>query len=118
MPVASLTGFVFLLRCSLCCVRAVQRHYASGVYEHKFAQELRLDDYNPFQLTNHVVVITGWGVTPASEGSIPYWSVAFARNRRGGDRFVVRSQWLNLHMRNSFCSLLRWSLMHDWFGAI
>jgi len=82
MRVALLTPtFVFLV-CCVCCVGSIQRHYSSGVYEHKFAQELRLDDYNPFQLTNHVVVITGWGVTPASEGSIPYWSVTFARHQQ------------------------------------
>jgi hypothetical protein len=44
--------------------------YSGGVYTHQFTKHLQ--SFNPFELTNHVVVIVGWGETP--EGVL-YWIV-------------------------------------------
>jgi len=50
--------------------------YSGGVYSHQFALEsgLASDEYNPFELTNHVVVIVGWGVTDDA-AQTPFWTV-------------------------------------------
>ena len=47
-------------------------HYAGGVYTHAFTKHL--ESFNPFELTNHVVVIIGWGVTEDASQT-PYWIV-------------------------------------------
>lgn len=49
-------------------------HYSGGVYTHKFASDLGLDDYNPFELVNHAVLCVGWGVTNDANQT-PYWIV-------------------------------------------
>jgi cathepsin C len=42
-------------------------HYKSGVYHHT-----KTLGFNPFYITNHVVVIVGWGETSTG---VPYWTV-------------------------------------------
>jgi hypothetical protein len=76
-----------------------QMHYSGGVYSHHFAEQLGLDDYNPFELTNHAVLCVGWGVTSAAEGSIPYWSVHALRQRSRSERALC----CTLHYRMGNC---------------
>ena len=44
-------------------------NYKGGVYIH----DSTLDGYNPWQITNHVVAIVGWGTDPLT--ALPYWKV-------------------------------------------
>eukprot|EP00455_Lapot_gusevi_P036500 TRINITY_DN4062_c0_g1_i7.p1 TRINITY_DN4062_c0_g1~~TRINITY_DN4062_c0_g1_i7.p1 ORF type:complete len:526 (+),score=195.00 TRINITY_DN4062_c0_g1_i7:56-1579(+) len=60
-------------------------HYTSGVYKHT-----GLLGFNPFVITNHVVVIVGWGVTP---DGIPYW--------------IVKNSWGPNWGENGFFRILR-----------
>ena len=47
-------------------------HYKGGIYRHtKFADEL--NRFNPFDLTNHVVLLVGYGQDPVS--GLKYWVV-------------------------------------------
>ncbi|KAK6994022.1 dipeptidyl peptidase 1-like isoform X2 [Biomphalaria glabrata] len=46
-------------------------NYRSGVYHHNYASQL--NKFNPFQLTNHAVLLVGWGVDKASGEK--YWIV-------------------------------------------
>ena len=42
-------------------------HYKGGIYRHTGLT----DRFNPWEITNHVVLVVGYG----SEGGVPYWSV-------------------------------------------
>jgi hypothetical protein len=55
-------------------------NYAGGVYTHQFTQHLS-SSFNPFELTNHVVVIIGWGVTDDANQT-PYWIVKVSTRHR------------------------------------
>ena len=46
--------------------------YKSGVYQHLSHDDLQRH-FNPFELTNHVVVAVGWGVDKTS--GLKYWIV-------------------------------------------
>jgi len=94
--------------CLLFCYFSVvfQRHYAGGVYSHKFASELLLDDYNPFQLVSHAVVCVGWGVTPANEGSIPYWIIKNSWGESWGEQGYFRiARSLKTHPTGGDCAV-------------
>ncbi|GFO42825.1 dipeptidyl peptidase 1 [Plakobranchus ocellatus] len=48
--------------------------YHSGVYHHT-AQRQGLDRFNPFVITNHVVLVVGWGQLSVDQGGTKYWIV-------------------------------------------
>ena len=57
-------------------------HYKSGIYQHtKFADEL--NRFNPFDLTNHVVLLVGYGQDPVS--GLKYWVVENSWGERWGE---------------------------------
>ncbi|XP_060583530.1 dipeptidyl peptidase 1-like [Ruditapes philippinarum] len=69
-------------------------HYKSGIYHHVDL----LDKFNPWEITNHVVLIVGYG----EEQGVPYWIVknswgtdwgedGFFRIRRGNDECSIES---------------------------
>ena len=46
--------------------------YESGIYHHDFAlDKLQSGDLDPFELTNHAVLITGYG----TENGVKFWNV-------------------------------------------
>ncbi|XP_067940045.1 dipeptidyl peptidase 1-like [Watersipora subatra] len=70
--------------------------YKGGVYHHVEGLE---DKFNPFEITNHAVLLVGYGVDPESG---PYWSVknswgsswgedGYFRIRRGTDECSIES---------------------------
>ena len=71
-------------------------HYKGGVYQHTGLQ----DKFNPFELTNHAVLLVGYGVD--AETGLKYWSVrnswgdtwgenGYFRIRRGVDECAIES---------------------------
>lgn len=68
--------------------------YSGGVYSHQFAKSAGLQDFNPFELTNHVVSIVGWGETQDNP-AIPYW--------------IVKNSWGTSWGENGFFRILRGS---------
>ena len=69
--------------------------YKGGVYEHTSL----VDRFNPLELTNHAVLVVGYGVT---ESGLKYWVVenswgedwgenGFFRIRRGTDECAIES---------------------------
>ncbi|KAK6167586.1 hypothetical protein SNE40_021577 [Patella caerulea] len=71
-------------------------HYKSGVYHHTGL----VDSFNPWEITNHVVLIVGYGVEPSTKEN--YWIVknswgtewgenGFFRIRRGVDECSIES---------------------------
>ena len=70
--------------------------YKGGVYQHTGL----LDKFNPFEITNHAVLMVGWGVDEAT--GLKYWSIknswgetwgeqGYFRIRRGVDECAVES---------------------------
>lgn len=70
-------------------------HYKGGVYHHTFIE----DKFNPFELTNHAVLLVGYGTDPQAGD---YWIVknswgtgwgenGFFRIRRGNDECAIES---------------------------
>jgi hypothetical protein len=103
---SSLTMIAFSSRFYFLFLLFFQRHYAGGVYSHKFASELLLDDYNPFQLVSHAVVCVGWGVTPANEGSIPYWIIKNSWGETWGEQGYFRiARSLKTHPTGGDCAV-------------
>jgi cathepsin C len=69
--------------------------YSGGVYTHKFTKHLRDGlNFDPFELTNHVVSIVGWGQTTDSPPT-PYW--------------IVKNSWGASWGENGFFRILRGS---------
>lgn len=71
-------------------------HYKSGIYHHTFLE----DKFNPFELTNHAVLLVGYGADEATGEK--YWIVknswgegwgekGFFRIRRGTDECAIES---------------------------
>ncbi|XP_052764132.1 dipeptidyl peptidase 1-like [Mya arenaria] len=76
-------------------------HYKEGVYHH--VSELD-GKFNPWEITNHVVLVVGYG----EEGGVPYWIVknswgpewgeeGFFRIRRGNDECSIESMAVGIH---------------------
>ncbi|XP_043242074.1 dipeptidyl peptidase 1-like [Amphibalanus amphitrite] len=73
--------------------------YSDGIYHHDYTLDsLQSGELDPFELTNHVVLITGYGV----ENGVKYWNVknswgtewgrnGFFRIRRGNDECAIES---------------------------
>jgi len=62
-------------------------HYSGGVYQHQFTRHLK--SFNPFEITNHVVSIVGWGVT-TDPTPIPYWIVKNSWGAAWGEKGYFR----------------------------
>ncbi|XP_072825129.1 dipeptidyl peptidase 1 isoform X1 [Vicugna pacos] len=71
-------------------------HYRKGIYHHTGLR----DPFNPFELTNHAVLLVGYGTDPAS--GLDYWIVknswgrewgedGYFRIRRGTDECAIES---------------------------
>ena len=78
------------------------QHYKSGVYHHE--SEL-FDGFNPWEITNHVVLVVGYG----SDDGQDYWIVknswgsswgedGFFRIRRGNDECGIESLAVDIDM--------------------
>ena len=73
--------------------------YTDGIYHHDFALDhLQSGEFNPFELTNHAVLITGYGV----ENGVKFWNVknswgtewgrnGFFKIQRGNDECAFES---------------------------
>lgn len=70
--------------------------YKGGIYHHTFLD----DKFNPFELTNHAVLVVGYGADPSSGEK--FWIVknswgnswgekGFFRIRRGNDECAIES---------------------------
>ena len=75
-------------------------NYKAGVYHHTFLKDNKNFPFNPFELTNHVVIIVGYGTDKNTKE--PYWLVknswgtswgeeGFFRIRRGTDECAIES---------------------------
>ncbi|KAF6332837.1 cathepsin C [Rhinolophus ferrumequinum] len=71
-------------------------HYRNGIYHHTGLK----DPFNPFELTNHAVLLVGYGTDPAS--GLDYWIIknswgtswgedGYFRIRRGTDECAIES---------------------------
>merc|ERR1740128_196993 len=75
------------------------RPYSEGVYHHDFAlDKLHSGEFNPFELTNHAVLITGYGTLDG----VKFWNVknswgtdwgnnGFFKIQRGNDECAIES---------------------------
>jgi cathepsin C len=48
-------------------------NYKGGIYHHTFLKDEQNFDFNPFELTNHAVLVVGYGQDPKT--SEKYWIV-------------------------------------------
>lgn len=79
------------------------QQYKSGIYHHvKSLKSTWLGGYNPFELTNHAVLVVGYGEEPTNSGVEKYWIVknswgeswgenGFVRVRKGTDEIAIES---------------------------
>jgi len=76
------------------------RNYKSGIYIHTGLQDKLNGEFNPFELTNHVVVVVGYGVEQKT--NTKYWIVrnswgaswgenGYFKIRRGTDECAIES---------------------------
>lgn len=76
-------------------------HYKSGIYHHTE----QLDKFNPWEITNHVVLVVGYG----EEQGVPYWIVknswgtewgedGFFRIRRSNDECSIESMAVGIEI--------------------
>uniref|UniRef100_H2ZLT0 Dipeptidyl peptidase 1 n=1 Tax=Ciona savignyi TaxID=51511 RepID=H2ZLT0_CIOSA len=76
------------------------QQYKSGIYHHVTSVERNSPPFNPFELTNHAVLVVGYGADPSSGEK--YWIVknswgeswgekGFVRIRRGVDEIAISS---------------------------
>jgi cathepsin C len=59
-------------------------HYQGGVYQHT---DLR-DKFNPFELTNHAVLLVGYGVDAAT--GLKYWTIKNSWGDTWGEKGYFR----------------------------
>ena len=57
-------------------------NYKGGIYQHTGLT----DRFNPWEITNHVVLVVGYG----SEGGVPYWSVQNSWGEDWGEQGYFR----------------------------
>lgn len=71
-------------------------HYKEGIYHHTGLR----DDFNPFELTNHAVLLVGYGTDPQSGEKFwivkNSWGILWGENgyfriRRGTDECAIES---------------------------
>ena len=59
-------------------------HYQGGVYQHTGLR----DQFNPFEITNHAVLLVGWGVD--AESGLKYWTVKNSWGESWGEKGYFR----------------------------